>query len=64
MSEQHPDHSAATIVPTFSDDELLELKRVASKPAGSFWRNYPLFVAIAAFALSLSTSVIRLHQLP
>jgi hypothetical protein len=61
MSEQHPDHSAATTVPTFSDDELLELKRVASKPAESFWRNYPLLVAMAAFALSLSTSVISAY---
>jgi hypothetical protein len=38
-----------------SFDELPKLKRVASKPAASLWRDYSLLVAIAALVLSLIT---------
>jgi hypothetical protein len=61
MNEPVPDHAEDPIAPSFSDDELLELKRLASKPTATFCRNYPLLVAIAAFALSLSTTLISAY---
>jgi hypothetical protein len=43
--------------PTFSAEEIRRLKEMAAKPAEPFWRNYSLQVAVAAFALSLVTSI-------
>lgn len=44
--------------PTFSAGEILRLKKIAAKPEESFWRDHSLQVAVAAFALSLITSIV------
>ncbi len=50
--------SGATVL---APEDWVRLRELARRPPDRWWRNYPLMVSVAAFALSLLTSVVSAY---